>query len=313
MRERERPGELARAQPMNASFAAVLEADAPVGSRRRLVLVMALVTTLAELASGASLVPDLVLDGLSLPFSVLPALGLAAVCGDRLLGRSTARPAATAFWVAVIAVGASTALLFLRADRIGLWVAIVVASASEELVFRLAIPAALAAILRLAGMRVDRSRIVGLALAGMWFVFLPGHREQMQSLAGAIPFVAFAGLAAVVVYRSGSILPMAMAHTVSNLLTFLMWGEAVTPDARSMGLAFVLGLLLVAYGKPQRLTIDDRGGLVDTRTGLEVTAIDLRDGFPATVTLADGREFPIDDPPTLAEPTSPRPPSGSSC
>lgn len=59
-------------------------------------------------------------------------------------------------------------------------------------------------------------------------------------------------------------------------------------SARSAGLASVLVLLVVAYGRPSRLTLGDDGDLVDTRTGLAVSAIDLRDGRPATVELADG-------------------------
>ena len=64
-------------------------------------------------------------------------------------------------------------------------------------------------------------------------------------------------------------------------------------DARGIGLACVLGLLVLAYGRPRRITVGDDGGLVDTRTGLAVAAIDLRDGQPATVELADGRVLPV--------------------
>ncbi|MBX3287549.1 MAG: hypothetical protein KF703_19540, partial [Actinobacteria bacterium] len=49
-----------------------------------------------------------------------------------------------------------------------------------------------------------------------------------------------------------------------------------------------------AYGRQRRLTLDDSGGMVDIRTGLAVTAIDLREGQPATVTLADGRTIQVD-------------------
>jgi len=42
-----------------------------------------------------------------------------------------------------------------------------------------------------------------------------------------------------------------------------------------------------------RITVGDDGGLVDTQTGLAVTAIDLRDGQPALLELADGRYLPV--------------------
>lgn len=271
-----------------------LAVDAPVGSRRRLVLVMALATTLTEIAAYAGWVPDVPVGSLELPLSIIPALGLAAVCGERLLGRSASRRTAAIYWTAIAVTLAVTALVYAHDHRIGLWNGLVVAALNEELVYRLAIPAVIATVLRLGHVRVDYARIASLALAGLWFVLLPGHREQMGSIAGAVPFVAFAALAAFVVYRSGSVLPMAAGHAVSNLLTFLVWRDAAIADARSMGLACVLGLLVLAYGSPRRLTVGDDGGLLDTRTGLEVALIDLRDGRPATVTLTDGRVIPVE-------------------
>jgi hypothetical protein len=271
-----------------------LDIDAPVGSRRRLVLGMALVTMLVEIAAIAGALPPIWIGPIPVPLSFLPGMGLAAVCGERLLGRSTNRPAAVAYWTAIFAVLAATVSIYVRYGHLDLWVGLVTAALNEELVYRLAIPAVLAFVLRMGQVRADRARIASLAVAGAWFVLLPGHREQMSTIAGALPFIAFAALAAVIVHRSGSILPMAAGHAVSNLLTFLVWGDAVRGDARSMGLACVLGLLVVAYGRPRRLTLDDRGGMVDIRTGLAVTAIDLRDGQPATVTLADGRTIEVD-------------------
>lgn len=278
----------------STSARAALAADAPSGSRRRLVLVMAVATTLAEIASIGGWLPLIPVATLHIPLSFLPALGLAAVCGERLLGRSASRRRAVVYWVFVGAALAITAGLYIRSGHAALWVGLVGASANEELVYRLAIPAVIAAVLRLGRVRVDVARITSLALAGLWFVLLPGHREQMGSVAGALPFVAFAALAAFVVYRSGSILPMAAGHAISNLLTFLVWGDAATTDARSMGVAFVLCLLVLAYGRPRRITVGDNGGLLDTRTGLEVAVIDLRDGHPASVTLTDGRTIPIE-------------------
>lgn len=57
-------------------------------------------------------------------------------------------------------------------------------------------------------------------------------------------------MSAFIVYRSGSVLPMAVAHAISNLLTVLMWGEAVPGGARSAGLACILGLLVLATAAP---------------------------------------------------------------
>lgn len=264
------------------------------GARRRLVLAMAAFTTAIEILSIADVVPGIRVGALTLPLSVIPALGLAVACGERLLGRSTRRGAALGYWLSIAMILPLLAVLFARSGRIGLWVSLLAASAGEELVYRLAIPAVVAAVLRYGKVRSDWARIGGLALAGLWFVLLPGHREQIDSVTAALPFVAFAILSALLVYRSGSILPMAAGHAVVNMLTILMWNEAVAADARGMGLTCVLGLLVVAYGRPRRLTIADDGGLIDIRTGLGVSEIDLRDGRPASVTLVDGRTLVID-------------------
>lgn len=271
-----------------------LAADAPAGSRRRLVLLMAAFTTLVEIAAVADLVPSIPVGSLDLNLSLIPALGLAVVCGERLLGRSTGRRAAGAYWALVAVLLPVLAVVFIRTDRFGLWVSLLSASAAEELIYRLAVPAVVAALLRAGKVRADWARIGGLALAGLWFVLLPGHREQMDSVASALPFAAFALLSALLVYRSGSILPMAAGHAVVNMFTVLMWSEAVAADERGMALTCVLGLLVVAYGKPRRLTVGDDGGLIDTRTGLEVVVIDVRDGQAASVTLSDGRTLDVE-------------------
>lgn len=265
------------------------EATAPVTGRRRLVLAMAAFTTVIEALAIADLVPRIPIGALDLNLSVIPALGLAIVCGERLLGRSARRSIAVLYGITVGVALPLIALRFAQTGRFDLWVSLLVSATGEELIYRLAIPAVIAFGLRAGRVRADYARIGGLALAGVWFVLLPGHREQMTSPASALPFAAFALLAALLVYRSGSVLPMALGHAVINMMTVLMWNEAVASDARGMALACVLGLLVLAYGRPRRLTVGDDGGLLDTRTGLDVAEIDLRDGHPATVTLTDGR------------------------
>jgi len=264
-----------------------------LSDRRTLVLGLSGITMVVEILSIAGLVPKLWIGGLPLSFSLLPSMALALACGSRLLGRSAVRHAAVGFWVLAGVLLVALSALSLREGRLDLVPALVFAALNEELVYRLAIPAVIAAALRLGNVRPNAARIAGLAAAGLWFCLLPGHLEQVSSPAGFLPYVSFAILSAFIVYRSGSILPMAIGHAIANLLTFLMFGEAVTADARSFGVASVLGLLVLAYGRPRRITIGDEGGLVDTKTGLAVTAIDLRDGQPALVELADGRLLPV--------------------
>lgn len=264
-----------------------------LSSRRTLVLGLCGITMIVEVLSIAGLVPKLIVGGLPLSFSLLPAMALGLACGSRLLGRSAVRRAAVVFWSLAGLLLAGITALFVREGRLELVPALVLAALDEELVYRLAIPAVIAAALRLGNVRPNPARIAGLVAAAFWFCLLPGHLEQVATPAGFGPYVAFASLSAFIVYRSGSILPLAIGHAISNLLTFLMFGAAVTADARGLGMASILCLLVLAYGRPRRITVGDDGGLVDTQTGLSVTAIDLRDGQPALLELADGRYLPV--------------------
>lgn len=264
-----------------------------LSSRRNLVLLLSLVTMLTEVAFMAGWLPPIEIDAINLSMSLVPALVLGVACGSRLLGRSAIRRAAVWFWGAAGVLMAGLAVVYLRDGRIELYPALVLAALNEELVFRLAIPAVIAAALRVGNVRPNAARIAGLTMAGAWFVLLPGHVEQMTSPLGLLPYASFAALSALIVYRSGSILPLAIAHAISNLLTMAMWQDAVPADARSIGLACVLSLLVLAYGRSRRITVADDGGLVDTQTGLSVRSIDLRDGQPALVELADGRLLPV--------------------
>lgn len=262
-------------------------------ARRRALLSVAAVTTAAEVATIAGVLPTVSFGSLPLPLSILPAVALAVLAGERLLGRSTFRRAAAGYWVAIGATLPVLAVLYVRDGRFALFTSLATASASEELVYRLAVPAVIATALRCVRVSPDRARVASLVAAGLWFVLLPGHREQMHSVASALPFVAYAALAAVLVHRSGSVLPVAVGHVVINLLTVLVWNETVAADARGMALACVLGLLALAYGRPEPITIGDDGALLDTRTGKLVTTIDLRDGYPTTVVLADGTSLAV--------------------
>jgi hypothetical protein len=279
---------LARAVPLPATE------SQPTRSRRTLVLALAGVTAATEAAAVAGVVPDLPIGELRLSIALLPALVLAVACGARLLGRSAIRRAAAGFWIASALLLVVLGGLYVRDGRfLDFYPALVAAALGEELIYRLAIPAVIAAALRVGNVRPTTARIAGLAGAALWFVLLPGHREQITTPAGILPFVAFAGLSAFIVFRSGSVLPLAMGHAISNLLTVLMWREAVPADARSVGLASVLGLLVLAYGQFRPITMGDDGRLLDTRTGLAVVAIDLREGHEATVQLSDGQTVPI--------------------
>lgn len=259
------------------------------GTRRWLILVMAGFATVVEALSVAGLVPDIRVGALDLSLSLIPALGLAVACGARLFGRSSFRRIAAGFWVVSGLSLVALAAAYHQTDRWPLFTGLVAAALGEELVYRLAVPAALAAVLQFGGVRSNHARVAGLTLAGLWFVLLPGHQDQVTSVASDLSFFAFAVLSAVLVYRSGSVLPMAASHAIVNLVTVLMWDRAVAADERGITIIVVLGLLVAAYGRPRRLTLDRDRGLIDTVTGLAVTEVHRPDHGRARAVLSDGR------------------------
>lgn len=272
-----------------ATGSAAASAERPTGPlRRSQILLLAIFTIVVEVLGTADLLPGVRIGALEIPLSTLPAFALAVACGARLLGRSSHRLVAVGYWALIAGALPALFVLYARQDRPGLWLSFVVAAFAEEFIYRLAIPMVLASALRRAGMRSEWARPAGFLVAAVWFVLLPGHRDQMEHLASAAPFVAYAALAAFVVYRSGSVLPMGAAHAVTNLLTALLWTGSTSANQRSMSLVVVLVALVLAYGRPRRLTLTDDGELVDTSTGLEVVTLDLRDGSPVAATLSDG-------------------------
>lgn len=265
------------------------------GSRRRLVLAAAALTVLTEIAVLLGITPSIEMGGLEVSMAIIPGLALGAACGDRLFGRSSLRRVAIGYWMGTLGLMAALLAVYAIDQRFDLFVGLVAAALSEELVYRLAAPAVIALLLKAAGLSNVRSRLAGLAIAGAWFVLLPGHHDQMLSGAGPLPFVAFAVFSAALVYRSGSILPMAMAHAIVNLITFLVWRDAIPADARAISVTAVLGMLTLAYGMPRRVTLDGHGGMVDTVTGLHVVEVEDVDG-QRQARLTDGSHIPMGTP-----------------
>lgn len=272
-------------------------AEADRIDRRRTVLSMAAFTMVVEILGLMGLLPTVKIGALDLPISVIPALGLGVACGDRLVGRSSSARRAAVYWSVVSVILFGLGIEYARTDDLDLWVSLVFAAFGEEMIYRLAAPAVLAAGFRWTGVRAAWARIAGFVVAGVWFVALPGHEMQMSDLGSVAAFIAFATLSGVLVYRSGSVLPMAAAHAIANLVTVLVWSGDATNDYRSMALGSVLTLLVIAYGRPRRLAVIDHGVLVDTHTGLAVHAIDIvEERDRASVTLSDGSTVEVDGP-----------------
>jgi membrane protease YdiL (CAAX protease family) len=258
------------------------------------VLVAAALTVLTEISVLAGITPNIEMGGLELSMAVIPALALGAACGERLFGRSSLRRVAAWYWIGTVGLLLALMAVYVFDESFQLFVALVIAALGEELVYRLAAPTVIAVLLMFGGLSNQRARLAGLAIAGAWFVMLPGHHSQMTSGAGPVPFVAYAVFSAALVYRSGSILPMAMAHAIVNLVTVLAWSDTLPADARAISASAVLGMLTLAYGIQQRVAKDSHGHLIDTVTGLQVVEIEEVDGL-TLARLTDGSEIPLPD------------------
>lgn len=251
-------------------------------NRRPAVIGLSLLTAVVEVAALAGAMPGIDIGRIRLSASVVPAAVLAVVCGGRLFGAARTRWAAIAFWSIAGAATFVTALAYLRTEHAADVVGLALAAFDEELVYRLAVPAVVAVLLRTVRVPSASARITGLVAGGAWFVLLPGHRGQMTSPAAMLPFVAFAALSALLVYRSGSVLAVVAAHTTSNLLTILVWSQSVDQGARSAVLGSVLVLLVFAYGATRRYVTTDDGAVIDLRSG-RVVELDLRAAAPELV------------------------------
>ena len=190
----------------------------------------------------------------------MPALVVLAMLGRRAAGRARDLDAAAVYWVTALAGICLSTILLDREGHLLDSLAIVLAALDEEIVYRFAVPTVVAGILLVFHVPSRPSRVVGLVVAGVWFVLLPGHRDQVHRAADVLPFIAFATLAAIVVYRSGSILATTATHAVMNMLTIIAFGGAMSQATRSVATAVLLLLLVSSYGfaRPRAARRPDR-------------------------------------------------------
>lgn len=257
-------------------------------------LIAAAFTVVTEISVLLGITPTLRMAGLDLSMAIIPGLALGAACGNRLFGRSSLRRVAAWYWIGTVGLAIALMAVYVSDDSFDLFVALVVAALGEELVYRLAAPTVFSVLLIFGGLSNRRARLAGLAAAGVWFVLLPGHYAQMDSAAGPLPFIAYAVFSAALVYRSGSILPMAMAHAIVNLVTVLVWSDTLPADARVISASAVLGMLTLAYGLQRRVAKDLHGHLIDTVTGLRVVEVQEVGGL-TLARLTDGSEIRLTD------------------
>jgi hypothetical protein len=223
---------------------------APHG-RRWLAACAACAAIVIETLSLRGVIPYVVIGGIAVSWSLVPAVALAVACGPEIAGRQQSRVAAVVFGaIAGLTLIVASALLIAGGHGLVLTGLIVVA-ATEELVYRLAIPALAAGVLHLVGVPAKVARPLGFVAGGVWFVLLPGHRQQWTTNGNILAFMAFATLAAMVVYSSRAVLAAALVHLATDVLTSLYVLGQVTLGQRGALVAALLALMVLAYSSPE--------------------------------------------------------------
>ena len=280
------------------SLVTALRPPAPLSrDRQRAVLMAALLTVLVEIAVLLGVFPYLNIGRSTMPISVFSSAVVLALLGRRAFGHRARPGHAEPFWLAAI-VGITFGAVMLDHTHNLLDVpGIAIAALGEEVVYRFAVPVLVASILVSLKVRTQPARVIGYAVGATWFVLLPWHRAQMNDAAQVLPFIAFAALAAVVAYRSGSILATGAVHTVMNMLTVLTYTGDISRVTRSAALGCLLVLLISTYGLRRTTAAPTTtpaplpaGGPAPSTNG---AVIDLRDGVLHSHIDAEGQATPL--------------------
>lgn len=269
---------------------------------RELVLAGAVATMVVEMASLA-LGATLPVGTLELSASAIPALLLLGLLGVRGAGRTVERDRVVPFWIAMAAGLALGVGLFTRTGHGIEVLGLLVAATNEEVVFRFAVPVVITAALMVVKVPAPPARFVGYLAAGTWWVLLPGHRAQVESLANLGTYIAFAFISAVVVARSRALIPMSIAHCVLNIITFAQLRGEISPASRSALVACLLVLLVGTFAWPDRAAAPAAAGADEGPAGTPAgddlvsdTVIDLRDGQRPSVRHGDDVTWLDDEP-----------------
>jgi hypothetical protein len=246
---------------------------------RMLVLALATITLVVEMGSLLATV-GVEVGSLTLSASAVPSLLLLVFLGAASVGEARDRDRLVPFWIAMVAGLALGATLFSRTGDLVDVGALLIAATNEEMVFRFAVPVVAASGLMVLRVPPTAARVAAYLAAGTWWVLLPGHQAQVAGdPANLATYVAFAVISALVVARSRAIVPMAVAHTVMNIITIAHARGDITAGSRSALSACLLFLLVGTFAWPGDL----RRRASDSEDLVSDTVIDLRDGRPATV------------------------------
>jgi len=273
---------------------------------RELVLAASVATMVVEMA-WLILDLDIPFGNLVLSASALPMIGVILLLGSRGVGMPEETDRVVPFWIAMVAGLILGLALFARTGDALDVVGLLIAAVNEEVVYRFAVPLVITAALMVVRVPVRPARFVGYLVAGGWWILLPGHQAQTQTVADLGTYVAFAIISALVVSRSRALVPMSVAHCVLNVITFAHLRGDITTGSRMALSACLLFLLVGTYAWPEKA--DDGPAVDDGDDLISDTVIDLRDGHRPSV-VRDGEITWIADP-SAPEPSAAAPSAGT--
>lgn len=263
-------------------------------AQRRMVLGLAGLTIVAEIAS-------LLVDAgpnigtIPMSLSLVPSLLVLLALGPRSNGRVVDAGRLVPFWLGVGGIYLFGWALWARDDQAFSVAGLAVAAVNEEVVYRFAVPLVLTTVLLLMRVPTSVARVTGYVVAGVWWVLLPGHRAQTDTVMMLLTFVVFAAVSAIVVARSRALLPMALAHGALNIITLAQLRGDIDPGLRGVLAACLVFLLVGTFAWPgdddarTRRRDAAADGTIDDLVGDVVgdVVIDLRDGRRPSVIRGD--------------------------
>lgn len=278
-------------------------------AQRTLVLALAALTMASEMVSLATDARPSI-GSIPLSVSIVPSLLVLLALGPRSNGRVVDPGRLVPFWLGVGGAYLFGWALWARDDEALSVLGLAVAAINEEVVYRFAVPLVLTTALLLLRVPTSAARVAGYVVAGAWWVLLPGHRSQTDTVMMLLTFVAFAAVSAIVVSRSRALLPMGFAHGALNIITLAQLRGDIDPGLRGILAACLVFLLVGTFAWPgdddaralRRQAAAD--GTIDDLVGDVVgdVVIDLRDGVRPSA-ARDGAITYLDH-----EPDAPPPP-----
>lgn len=186
------------------------------------------------------------IGGLPVSAALVPLLIAGIASGRRCFGRARSREAAIVFWALCFIALVVGAVQLTTGRPPAAVLSLLLTGFAEEFMYRGAIPALATFALVHAGLPIRRAGLIGIIVGGSLFVVLPGHAAQWGTNSDAIPFMAFAALMALAVWRTGALFEVALLHAVLNIINISRL-DGTSGSAGAVVLTGLFGVLMIAY------------------------------------------------------------------